>query len=90
MSKYTFFELNEHRDFSNGYMVAEVVAWYYPQEIQMHSYSNGTSIQTKLGNWQQLERVSSLPPHDFFLYMIIINTMQYCTVMFGLFISVLW
>ena len=24
----------------------------------MHSFSNGTSIQTKLGNWQQLERVS--------------------------------
>lgn len=46
------------RDFSNGYLVAEVFAWYHPQDIQMHSFSNGTSIQTKLGNWQQLERVS--------------------------------
>ena len=38
--------------------MAEVFAWYHPQDIQMHSFSNGTSIQTKLGNWQQLERVS--------------------------------
>jgi len=45
------------RDFSNGYLVAEGFAWYHPQDIQMHSFSNGTSIQTKLGNWKQLERV---------------------------------
>ena len=24
----------------------------------MHSYSNGTSLQTKLGNWQLLEKVN--------------------------------
>ena len=46
------------RDFSNGYLVAGIFSWYYPQQIEMYAFSNGASLQTKLGNWQQLERVS--------------------------------
>jgi hypothetical protein len=44
------------RDFSNGYLVAGIFSCYYPQQIEMYSFSNGTSLQAKLGNWQQLER----------------------------------
>lgn len=47
---------NPRRDFSNGYLVAEIFSWYYPNEIVLHSYNNGTSLQSKLGNWSQLER----------------------------------
>lgn len=47
---------NTRRDFSNGYLIAEIFSWYYPQEIQMHSFDNGTSIDTKLGNWSIINR----------------------------------
>ena len=55
---YTYTKSSAHRDFSNGYLVAGIFSWYYPQQIEMHSFSNGASLQTKLGNWQQLERVT--------------------------------
>lgn len=49
-----------HRDFSNGYLVAEIFSWYFPQEIEMHSYDNGTSLPSRQGNWNQLQRVRLL------------------------------
>ena len=38
--------------------MAEIFSWYYPQEIEMHSYDNGTSLPSRQGNWSQLQRVS--------------------------------
>jgi len=37
--------------------VAEILSWYYPQDIQLHTISNGASVQSKLGNWQQIDKV---------------------------------
>lgn len=46
---------NPKWDFSNGYLVAEILSWYHPKDIKMHSYNNGTSIQSKILNWTLLE-----------------------------------
>ncbi|KAM5192328.1 spermatogenesis-associated protein 4 [Mantella aurantiaca] len=52
----SFSPKNFRRDISNGYITAEIFYWYFPEDIQLHSFDNGTSLATKLGNWSQLEK----------------------------------
>ncbi|CAJ1059045.1 spermatogenesis-associated protein 4 isoform X1 [Xyrichtys novacula] len=47
---------NVRRDFSNGYLVAEIFSCYYPQDFPVHSFDKGTSLSAKQGNWSQIER----------------------------------
>lgn len=47
---------NIRRDFSNGFLVAEMISRFHPNEINMHSYSYGISYETKKDNWEQLEK----------------------------------
>uniref|UniRef100_A0A4W4ENZ4 Spermatogenesis-associated protein 4 n=1 Tax=Electrophorus electricus TaxID=8005 RepID=A0A4W4ENZ4_ELEEL len=53
----SFSPKNVRRDFSNGYLIAEIFSWYYPEAFSMHSYDNGTSLVAKQNNWAQTERV---------------------------------
>ncbi|KAG1708207.1 hypothetical protein DVH05_024890 [Phytophthora capsici] len=44
------------RDFSDGILAAEVVAFYFPKLVQMHNYSAANSIKQKQYNWSTLNR----------------------------------
>ena len=38
---------NVRRDFSNGYVIAEVLHHYYPKDIELPEFRNGDSLPTK-------------------------------------------
>ncbi|KAE8914313.1 hypothetical protein PF005_g992 [Phytophthora fragariae] len=44
------------RDFSDGILAAEVVAFYFPKFVQMHNYSAANSVKQKQYNWNTLNR----------------------------------
>ena len=46
------------RDFSNGFLVAEIFSWYYPDEIRISSFNTGQSLDSKMSNWALIKRVN--------------------------------
>ncbi|KAM6221008.1 spermatogenesis-associated protein 4 [Rhynchocyon petersi] len=52
----SFFPRNVNRDFSNGYLIAEIFSVYFPWDLRLSSFENGTSLKVKLNNWAQLEK----------------------------------
>jgi len=47
-----------YRDLSSGYLVAEILSWYYPQDIELPLFVNASSLNVKLSNWQRLKKVT--------------------------------
>jgi hypothetical protein len=44
------------RDFSNGFLVAEILSKYFPADVSMHSFEDGASQAQKQANWSLIAR----------------------------------
>eukprot|EP00976_Prorocentrum_cordatum_P078106 1182964-Prorocentrum_minimum.AAC.3 len=44
------------RDFSDGVLVAEIIAHYFPKYVELHNYSSASSVTQKLYNWNTLNQ----------------------------------
>ncbi|KAM8847989.1 spermatogenesis-associated protein 4 isoform 2-T2 [Synchiropus picturatus] len=47
---------NVRRDFSNGFLVAEMLSFYYPTYFQMYQYKNESSVAAKQWNWNKIKQ----------------------------------
>ncbi|XP_068448803.1 spermatogenesis-associated protein 4 isoform X2 [Clinocottus analis] len=72
----SFYPKNMRRDFSNGYLVAEILSHYYNQDFQVQSYDRGASLSAKQRNWSKIER--SLQKHNLHLMKETIDGSVHC------------
>ena len=45
---------NIARDFSDGLMMAELIAHYYPKKVELHNYPSTNTVSKKVQNWNTL------------------------------------
>lgn len=44
------------RDLNNGFLIAEILARYKPNQLSMHSFDNSQNTVRKASNWSLLEK----------------------------------
>jgi hypothetical protein len=49
--------MNPRRDAANGYLVAEIFSKYYHNDVPMHTFDPGHSLDRRLANWILLDNV---------------------------------
>jgi len=47
---------NPKRDLSNGWVFAEILQRFYPNEIEMYQFDNGFKLEKKKNNWEHLTK----------------------------------
>ena len=47
---------NPKRDLSNGWIYAEILQRYYPNELEMYQFDNGFKLDKKMNNWEHLSK----------------------------------
>ena len=53
----TYSVRNPNRDFSNGFLVAEILQRYFGSEVPLYSINPGTCLNVKRDNWNQLSHI---------------------------------
>lgn len=49
---------NIARDFSDGVLMSQVIAYFFPKIVELHNYSSSNSIDQKNYNWKTLNRTN--------------------------------
>ena len=47
---------NPKRDLSNGWVFAEILSRYFPDDIEMYQFDNGFKLEKKQNNWVHLTK----------------------------------
>jgi len=48
---------NPKRDFTNGWLFAEIIARYHPGKIEMYQFDNVFKLDKKVNNWVHLAKL---------------------------------
>lgn len=47
---------NPKRDLANGWVFAEILSRYFPNEIEMYQYDNGFKLEKRQNNWTHMQK----------------------------------